>query len=166
MRFMGVALNGFCEANNGHRDCKAGEWRHSSPGAWWCQWGRAEGMCAGGLRNHVRVRVSAAQKVEVDILRQTRLDSWGIIGKGSHAFASPTRRFARAVRCLDVHSALKWFALLYRASAHPSLIPFLHLRVGEGDRLVYFLSLPDVDSLYTLGCASHARISFALSAYS
>ncbi len=97
MRFMGVALNGFCEANNGHRDCKTGEWRHSSPGAWWCQWGRSEGMCAGGLRNHVRVRVSAAQKVEVDILRQTRLDSWGIIGKGSHAFASPTRRFARAV---------------------------------------------------------------------
>jgi hypothetical protein len=72
--------------------------------------------------------------------------------------------FGKGCRCLDVHSALKWFAPLYRASAHPSLIPFLHLRVGEGDRLFYFLSLPDVDSLYTLGCASHARISFALSA--
>jgi hypothetical protein len=94
MCFMGVALDGFCEANNSHRDCKTRKWRHSSPGGWWCQWGRSEGMCAGGLHNRVRVRVSAAQKVEVDIIRQTRLDLWGIIGKGSHASASPTRCFA------------------------------------------------------------------------
>ena len=68
IRVIGVALDGFCKADDGHKDCKAGDWRHSSLAIWWCQCRRSEGICASGLREHGRVRFSLTRKVEVDIL--------------------------------------------------------------------------------------------------
>ena len=68
MCVMGVVLDGFCKADDSHKDCKTGEWRHSSPAVWSCQCRRSEGMCVRGLLAHDRVRFSLAGKVEVDIL--------------------------------------------------------------------------------------------------
>jgi hypothetical protein len=63
MYVMGVVLDGFCKADDSHKDRKTGEWRHSSPAVWSCQCRRPEGMCVRGLREHDRVRFSLAGKV-------------------------------------------------------------------------------------------------------